>query len=300
MEKITNFDKNTLAVNINDGLFLDLDFAKEYGKKLHETYVNADPFPHVVVDNFLPQDLILKIVDNFPARPVKDEQLFELGNIGHHKRQIPPYSCNGFNRDVFAFFNSAPILKFLENLTGIKGLLPDPFFSGGGFHEISRGGMLGIHADFRLNKSLNLHRRINMLIYLNDNWQDEWGGELELWDKAMQEKVVSIFPILNRCAIFSTNEDSYHGHPDPLNCPERITRKSIALYYYTASENISLEVPNNPTVYVERPVNKISQKQQPLTLKLDLFLLKILPPKLYRLISRFRLTLRNLLNGIYK
>lgn len=295
-DSFVKFNVATMPINVSDDLFLDVEAAKEFGQKLHFAYVNANPFPHTVIDNFFPQEVITKIIENFPARKVQDEVVYELGRIGHHKRQVPPSSCNGFNRNLFAFLNSAPMLKFLESLSGIKSLIPDPYFNGGGYHETFRGGFLGIHADFRLNKQLNLHRRLNMIIYLNEDWQDEWGGQLELWDKSMKKKVVGISPVINRCAIFSTDADSYHGHPDQLNCPESRSRRSIALYYYTASENIYDEVPDKHTVYVERPEEFKSQAKTSFSLKLDAFLSKNLPLFLYRLIIKVRMAVKNLLN----
>ena len=95
-------------------------------------------------------------------------------------KEILPASCNKFVRDFFLFINSAPILHFLEGLTTIEGLIPDPYFNGGGFHEIKPGGKLGVHADFRINEKLHLSRRLNMLIYLNRDWKKEYGGDLEI------------------------------------------------------------------------------------------------------------------------
>lgn len=289
---------SSLPIDCTEGLKLSVVQAGQYGAALHERYASAQPFPHIVIDHFLPQPLLQKVVRHFPARRVEEEQLFELGHVGHHKRQVPPMNCDGFCRELFGFFNSAPVLKFLENLSGIRGLLPDPYFSGGGFHEIARGGKLGIHADFRLNKALNLHRRLNMLIYLNEGWQDEWGGQLELWDRAMQHKVVGISPILNRCAIFNTDAESYHGHPDPLSCPERVTRKSIALYYYTASAAILSEVPDNPTVYVNRPVEQAPAGAKQSRFVVDRLVSELMPPVLQRALFRARARVRNRRNGL--
>ncbi|HEY0562995.1 MAG TPA: 2OG-Fe(II) oxygenase, partial [Methylophilus sp.] len=138
-------------------------------------------------------------------------------------------------------------------ITNIKGLLPDPYFAGGGLHEISRGGLLGIHADFQVNEGLQLFRRVNVLIYLNKDWKEEYGGMLELWDKAMQAKVVEVAPIFNRCVIFNTDADSFHGHPEPLTTPDGITRKSIALYYYKALDISNETGESRHTLYVARP-----------------------------------------------
>ena len=176
-----------------------------------------------------------------------------MGYAGLHKRQILPEECDGPARQLFHFFNSRPMLEFLEGLTTIRGLIPDPYFIGGGFHETGRGGKLGIHADFRINEQLHLHRRLNVIIYLNEQWNPEWGGALELWDRHMKAKVRELMPVFNRCVVFNTDADSFHGHPDPLSTPEGVLRRSIALYYYTASKEIYNEVPNTSTMYHARP-----------------------------------------------
>nr|WP_246408527.1 2OG-Fe(II) oxygenase [Parvularcula dongshanensis] len=106
---------------------------------------------------------------------------------------------------------------------------------GGGFHEIGRGGHLSVHADFNHHKLMDVERRVNVLIYLNDDWKDEYGGQLELWNEDMTEKVKSVVPLANRCVMFTTTGDSYHGNPNPITHPEGRTRKSIALYYYTST-----------------------------------------------------------------
>ena len=129
--------------------------------------------------------------------------------------------------------NSSVFIDFLETLTGIRGLIPDPHFWGGGVHQIVRGGFLKVHTDFNRHPRLKLDRRLNLLLYLNPEWQEEWGGHLELWDRGMAKCGKRILPIFGRCVVFSTTDFSNHGHPDPLNCPEGMTRKSLALYYYS-------------------------------------------------------------------
>jgi hypothetical protein len=241
-----------------------------------------------VIDNFLPDTLIQKVLDNFPLEKLKNDVMFESGYAGLHKRQVMPADCNGFIRELFGFFNSIPIVQFLESLTTIPSLIPDPHFVGGGFHETSRGGKLGMHADFRINDKLHLNRRINMIIYLNKNWKDEYGGHLELWDKKMQEKVHSIAPIFNRCVIFNTDADSFHGHPDPLTTPENITRKSIALYYYTASKRIYEDSVAHSTMYKARATDDAKTKKEVSRLVFDNYLQDLTPPIFARLFRRLR------------
>lgn len=242
-----------LPIEYSQGLTLDSAKAFSLGEELMGEYAFAEPFPHIVIDNFLPEDLAEKLLAHFPKDKKAHDKVYEKGYGGLHKRQILPHDCDEFIRNTFGFLNSAAMLQFLEGITNIKGLLPDPYFSGGGFHETSAGGLLGIHADFRVNEGLQLIRRVNVLIYLNKNWQDAYGGKLELWDKSMQAKAKEVAPIFNRCVIFNTDADSFHGHPEPLTTPEGITRKSIALYYYTALEINNDSGESRHTLYVARP-----------------------------------------------
>jgi hypothetical protein len=211
-----------------------------------------------------------------------------MGYAGLHKRQVLPAECNGPARSVFNFFNSQPMLEFLEGLSAIPGLIPDPYFVGGGFHETSRGGKLGVHADFRINEQLHLHRRMNVIVYLNPQWDDAYGGHLELWDRKMTHRVKSVAPIFNRCVIFNTDADSYHGHPDPLTTPDGLTRRSMALYYYTASREIYKEVPNVGTLYQARPGDDVSVQQEARALQNEQWLRQWVPPALLRYVFAVR------------
>lgn len=167
--------------------------------------------------------------------------------------QLPENSKN-----FIQMLNGPEFLKFLEDITSIKHLIPDPYLEGGGFHSIGVGGFLKIHADFNWHAKLKLHRRINVLFYLNSEWKSEWGGDLELWDSNMKCCIKRIEPIINRMVIFNTTDNSFHGHPDPLKCPENIERKSIALYYYTVErpESEIVRGYSSNTDYRERPNEK--------------------------------------------
>ena len=241
-----------IPIERKEGLYIDPKIAYSAGEDVSGEYLFAEPYPHIVIDNFLPTEIANELLANFPYQKTDEEMAFQGNYFEHNKRQIFPHACNQNALNYFLFFNSAPFLQYLEGITRIKGLIPDPYFYGGGFHEISRGGKLGVHADFRINAKLNLNRRINLLIYLNKDWEPEYGGNLEIWDKKMENKVKSIAPIFNRAVIFNTDENSYHGHPDPLNTPENLTRKSLALYYYTASESIYNEIASTGTDFQAR------------------------------------------------
>ncbi len=202
---------------------------------LAANYAAADPCPHAVFDSLLRPEVAAALVSEFP-RPQDPVGWDHYGAEGFEKKiatskehLLPPLL-----RRTLHEINSAPFIAFLEALTGIEGLLPDPMMLGGGLHLSRPGDLLGIHADFNWHAKLKLHRRINVLIYLNPNWDDAWGGELELWDRSASRCVTRIAPRLNRAVVFNTRSDTFHGHPRPLACPEGVFRRSIAAYYYTA------------------------------------------------------------------
>ena len=271
-----------LPIIQSDGLKLDCAEARAIGGRLSVDYCFAEPFPHVVLDDFLPEPVARLARDHFPVQALASDINFEMGYAGLHKRQILPEDCDGAVRTLFNFFNSQPIVEFLEGLTTIQGVIPDPYFVGGGYHETARGGKLGIHADFRINSKLHLHRRLNVIVYLNEDWKDEYGGCLELWDRAMTTKVKSVTPVFNRCVIFNTDADSYHGHPDPLTTPDGVFRKSIALYYYTASHAIHDEVPTVSTMYRARADDDRETKKEAWRLRFDQHLRQWVPRALLR------------------
>ena len=187
-----------LPIDLAQGLALDYKKARSIGEALSASYCFAEPFAHIVLDDFLPEAVARLALDHFPSETLPSDRVFDMGYAGLHKRQILPEDCDAEARKLFHFFNSRPMLEFLEGLSSIQGLIPDPYFVGGGYHETTRGGKLGVHADFRINDQLHLHRRMNVIVYLNERWQDEWGGFLELWDRKMTAKVKSVAPVFNR------------------------------------------------------------------------------------------------------
>ena len=286
--QLGGFQSATLPIEVGDGLKMDPDEARSFGSLFNEEYNSADPFEHIVLDRILPDDLVDKILADFPREARAHDGVFNIGYGGEHKRQVMPEDCDRFSRELFLFFNSRPMLQFLEGLTGIEGLLPDPYFVGGGYHEITKGGRLGVHADFRINPQLHVQRRLNMLIYLNPEWNDDWKGQLELWSRDMKQCVQRVSPLLNRCVVFNTEADTWHGHPDALETPDGVSRKSIALYYYTASREVYAEVPSRSTMYVARPDDSAEDKAAVRKFRTDEYLRDWLPPLAYRGLNKIR------------
>ncbi|MCD9622756.1 2OG-Fe(II) oxygenase [Rhabdothermincola salaria] len=159
--------------------------------------------------------------------------------------------------------NCSAFMQFLERLTGIGGLIPDPHYAGGGLHQIERGGYLKVHADFNVHEELKLDRRLNALVYLNRDWEEDWGGHLELWDRSMEQAIHRIAPVFNRTVVFATTDWSYHGHPDPLACPPGVTRKSVATYYYTSGRPAEEASIAHNTLYQRRPGERLMRDWVP-------------------------------------
>lgn len=203
------------------------------GASLADQYRSANPFPHIVLDDFLPLDCLRRVVGEFPER--QKEQISDARSdlkTGYEREKIQSLYVN----NLLAAFNSYAFVRFLEKLTGIPSLIADPHFSGGGLHETARGGFLKIHADFNRHPELLLSRRLNLIVFLNEDWPPEYGGALELWDEPVETCVQRVEPILGKAVIFNTTETSWHGHPEPLNCPEDRFRRSLALYYFSTME----------------------------------------------------------------
>lgn len=213
-------------------------------------YQAAPVFPHIAIDDFLDTDHLRRAAADFPA--ISGEGWIHYQHVnedkgGLNKRDLIPLRLLA----IIDRLNSPDFVAWLSELTGIPDLIPDPTLEGGGLHQIERGGFLNIHADFTVHPHHRLwRRRVNVLVYLNDNWQDDYGGCLELWTRDMKRCFETIRPDFNRCVIFNTDYDSYHGHPDPLTCPEGRARRSIALYYFTVEKELPGKVATN---YRARP-----------------------------------------------
>ncbi len=197
-------------------------------------YPHAEPYPHAVLDDFLDPAVARQVMREFP--PIDPSAWINYTHVNERKygwrdRRSFPTTIG----QVVDELNSSHFIARLERLTGIAGLLADPSLEGGGLHQSARGGHLNIHADFTGHPHQpTWRRRVNLLIYMNEGWQDEYGGHLELWSRDMKRCVRRILPIFNRAVIFNTDGDAFHGHPEPMACPAHVTRKSLALYYFTA------------------------------------------------------------------
>jgi Rps23 Pro-64 3,4-dihydroxylase Tpa1-like proline 4-hydroxylase len=195
------------------------------------------PCPHLLFENFLEPEVALTMAKEFP-QPTGDAwtqyRHVNENKLGLPKRELFPPMLGAVTDEL----NSPEFVEWLSALTGIPKLLADPSLDGGGLHQSERGGYLNVHTDFSTHHAnISWYRRVNLILYLNPGWDERWGGAIELWEKSMEGKMTrcraKYSPYLNNALIFTTDERSLHGFPDPLTCPAGESRKSLALYYYT-------------------------------------------------------------------
>jgi hypothetical protein len=199
---------------------------------LRAIYLAAKPYPHVVMDGFFDEVTLDRTIADFPTRKVRDWITYETA---HESKQTSRgiNKLSPFTQLFFLQLCSESFLEHIRYITGFPDLLMDPLFHGGGLHESVRGGWLNIHADWTKHPSLPLTRRLNLIIYLNRDWDRNWGGELELCDSATKTCRAKVLPVFNRAVLFPTTSETLHGFPTPITCPVDRTRKSISVFYWS-------------------------------------------------------------------
>jgi hypothetical protein len=228
---------------------LNIREVRERLSVLKEEFATAHPYQHVVIDNFLPANVFQQAMADFDV--VSKEQWTGYLHVNERKfANSNPATWGPTLQQIARELNTPEFVSLLEELTGINNLLVDPTFEGGGLHQSLRGGFLNMHADFTVHPhQRQWKRRLNLLLYCNENWLPEYGGGLELWDATMSHAEKVVQPLGNRVLIFATDATSFHGHPDPLQCPEGVARRSMALYYFTYEDKPNVR----STEYRARP-----------------------------------------------
>jgi len=216
---------------------LDIGHLERDIDHLHSIYETAVPFPHIVMDEFLEPWAAKAAMEEFP--PLDPDQWNNYLHTNERKfSNTDPETWGPALRAILNELNSPRFVKFVGDLIGVPGLMADPSLEGGGLHQSTRGGFLNVHSDFTVHPHhRKWERRANLLLYLNDEWKPEYGGDLELWSADMKKCVDTVSPVANRVLIFTTGVDSFHGHPEPMRCPEGTARRSLALYYFSVEED---------------------------------------------------------------
>lgn len=202
-----------------------------------ESFKGAEPFDHCVIDGFFTDELASALEQEFPG--LDDPMWRDYCSPLEDKK-----ACNDWEKfkpltyQVFQYLISPDFITRVETYLGISPLYPDAGLSGGGWHAHGRGGKNNVHLDYVIHPKLELERRVNLLVYLNSDWKEEWGGVLSLWDQAQDRRgpgslIREVVPQFNRAVLFDTTQNSWHGLPKPIECPENESRRSLAVYYLT-------------------------------------------------------------------
>lgn len=235
---------------------LDPERCLERVRASHTAFATAEPFPHVVLDDLLPEPVADALAAEFDSGSIRWRHLY---HVNERKRVFGDRSALGPNaRTVVDALHSQEFLTALEELSGVSGLRGDPDLDGAGLQETAPGGHLNVHVDaLAHSKRRTWSRQLNLILFLNRDWQDSYRGRLEFWDAEVKRPVQSISPIFNRCVLFRTTATSFHGVPEGVACPAGRTRRSLALYYFRDEGRV---VPLRPTRYVPRPVDSLAQR----------------------------------------
>lgn len=237
----------------------DYDALDAFASQHSAAYKDASPYPHIVIDDFLPHALCRKLQAGFPPPDPSLQERDNTAFVDEETKKLPAQKLKLGIRNERAFtplvrhilweMQSQAFILFLEKLTGVTNLLADPRLLGGGTHQTLPGGLLRVHADFNKHRIYDLDRRLNLLIYLNEDWQDDYGGHLQLWDRELTACKKTILPTMGRMVLFNTASDTWHGHPEPLTCPQGRARQSLALYYYTNGRPVDEAKPRHKTLW---------------------------------------------------
>lgn len=206
------------------------------------------PFRYFYVDDFLVPNWAEKVLAEYPKPDVNWENTTYINQ--KNKFQKTKFEKDSIFNIVFEEMNHPEFLALISEMTGINNLIPDHDLFGGGLHQSVKGAFLDVHIDYNIHPETKLHRRLNILVYMNKDWEDQFEGHLELWDMDKKERLEKIAPLFNRMAMFETNEISWHGHPHKLNTPDGVSRKSIAAYYYTKEREDIKSVDGHNTIYM--------------------------------------------------
>lgn len=221
---------------------------------LRQQWNSAQPFRFIAIDDFLDAGFAARLAASYPSYQRAEQVGREFSALHENlKVQVTDYARFPPEAQQLADALQAPgFLADIEAITGIPQLRWDNQFHGGGMHLTASSGHLDVHVDFNRIEGQDLFRRINLLIYLNEEWDEAWGGSLELWDQDVKKRCHAFVPKLARCVIFETSDISYHG-VTAVRCPPNVVRKSFAVYYYTEDAPASYKGQDHNTIFRARP-----------------------------------------------
>ena len=221
-------------------------------------YKKAKPYEHIIINDFFSLDYINKIYENYPKI---DNKWHYYNNPIEHKYSFNKFDDNNEIKKMYENLNSEEFINLLKEITNINDLEKDEYLHGAGLHAYPNNGKLDIHLDYNIHPITGKERRINLIIYMNKNWKEEYGGNLIFYDENKNESKIKFCPNFNTAIIFRTSDISYHGLPTPIKCPEGKYRKSIAIYYVSSPrENLTKRFKAEFFPQTKQPVNEKLKK----------------------------------------
>ena len=220
-------------------------------KSLYEEFISNEPFPNIGIDNFLSDDLVISMKNEITESYRKYNHLLKnfTRNGSHMIELCEAGDICPIAHQLIGDLHSKYFLDWLENVTGIDGLIPDPWLIGASYMRCYRGDSLQIHSDFNWNEKLKLHRALTLVIYLNPEWEEKWNGDIQLWDRDRENCIKRYYPKNGNLVLWEYSKHAFHGHPHPLNCPEHITRDGIRLFYYVSDAEHKSDEPPHRSLY---------------------------------------------------
>jgi hypothetical protein len=213
-----------------------------------------------VLDDFLDPDFAREVANSYPSFEEAERMGFTFKAVNEHRKvQVTDYERFPAATKRLADALAAPsFLRDLEAITGIQPLSWDGSFAGGGMHQTDAHGLLDVHVDFNRLESTGAYRRLNLILYLNPVWREEWGGLIELWDSEVKVRHRALHPVMNRCLVFETSEISFHG-VTAVATPPGVTWKSFAVYYYTQEAPAGYAGRSHSTIFKARPDERLKK-----------------------------------------
>jgi len=219
-------------------------------------FSSASPIPMTVIDDFLPVDVASNMFQELQS--INESTWRTFTRNGSHMIELNKLNQTPLAFEVTNYLHSASSLAGLEKMTGIKGLIPDPYLIGAGYSKSFAGDTLKIHTDFNWNDTLKLHRAASMIIYLTPDWDPSWNGGLDFYDKERENVVTHVDCLFNRCIIWQYDKLGWHGHTKPLMCPRDKPRTTFRLFFYTSNSTFKEDDPPHRSQYWYDPIKKIA------------------------------------------
>jgi Rps23 Pro-64 3,4-dihydroxylase Tpa1-like proline 4-hydroxylase len=214
--------------------------------QLNSNFKNSVPTPMLIIDNFLPNDVAKKL--SFEIDSVNSDLCRKFTRNGSYMEECNDLSIMTAAQPVIAELHSQPFMNWLSKVTDIQHLIPDPYLVGAGYSRSFNGDSLKNHVDFNWNDTIKLYRKLTLIVYLSEEWEDEWGGHLE-FTSFNKEKIKTINIKWNRAVIWQHHEHCLHGYPELINCPSNYSRKTLRLFYYVSDQSPSTEQPAHRSLY---------------------------------------------------